>query len=185
MRDLSLHLMDLAQNSIAAGATLLQIGFAYAQDRRELVLTLEDDGCGMDAAMAQKAQSPFTTTRTTRKVGMGIPLFKENAERTGGSFSLTSAAGKGTKVTAVFRCDSIDMKPLGDLGGTLAALIVANPVCPDFVFSAATPKGETVFDTRAVKRALDGVALDEPEVALWVRQSLEEEIQQLFGGVLQ
>ena len=185
MRDLSLHLMDIAQNSITAGATLISIGFTVEEASKELVLTLEDNGCGMDADMVQKVRSPFTTTRTTRKVGMGIPLTKENAELTGGCLLLESKKGEGTKLKAVFHYDSIDMKPLGDLAGTVAALVIANPETPDFVFACRTPKGESSFDTREIRQVLQGVRLDEPEVAEWIRQSLKEETEQLFGGILQ
>lgn len=185
MRDLSLHLMDLAQNSITAGATLISIGFTVEEASKELVFTLEDNGCGMDADMVQKVRSPFTTTRTTRKVGMGIPLTKENAELTGGFLLLDSKKGEGTRLKAVFHYDSIDMKPLGDLAGTVAALAIANPQTPDFVLACRTPKGESRFDTREVKQVLQGVGLDEPEVAGWLRESLKEETEQLFGGILQ
>lgn len=185
MRDLSLHLLDLVQNSISAGATLITIDLALDEAARRLTITLEDNGCGMDADMLARAQGPFGTTRTTRKVGMGIPLFKENAERTGGSLAMESRPGQGTKLRAVFCCDSIDMKPMGDMAGTVAALVTANPKQPDFVFSCRTSRGESCLDTREIKRVLQGVSLDEPEVAAWLRQLLKEETDQLFGGMLQ
>lgn len=185
MRDLSLHVMDLVQNSITAGATLISIEFMVEETIGRLVFTLCDNGRGMDAEMVRSVQDPFVTTRTTRKVGLGIPLFKANAELTGGSLELESSVGKGTKLQAIFYYDSIDMKPLGDLAGTIATLVNANPETPDFVFACRTQRGESIFDTRAIKQVLKGVRLDEPEVASWIHQTLKEEIERLFGGILQ
>ena len=184
MRDLSLHMLDLAQNCITAGATLVEMELVQSQDG-VLRMVICDNGCGMDEEMAKKAQSPFTTTRTTRKVGLGIPLTKENAELTGGCLTVHSEKGKGTCITAQFLTTSIDCLPLGDVAGTLVSLVAAHPESPDFVLFCRTTLGEMRFDTREVKGVLQGVSLNEPEVVLWMNQSLQEEIQPLFGGSLQ
>ena len=107
MRDWSLHLLDLMENSLRAEAKLIRLSIELFSDG-VMDITLEDDGCGMAPELAAAADSPFTTTRTTRKVGLGVPLFKMEAEMTGGSFQIDSEEGKGTKVTAVFRPSHVD-----------------------------------------------------------------------------
>ena len=182
--DISLHLMDLAQNSITAGATLVEISIRLSSEGM-LAITLTDNGSGMDEAMADKALSPFGTTRTTRKVGLGIPLAKQNAELTGGTFHLTSSHQQGTRIDMTFDTRSIDCLPLGDIPQTMVTLIASNPVSPDFILACASPLGESSLDTRVLKQALDGVMLSEPEVISWMKDALTEETQPLFGGILQ
>lgn len=182
MRDLSLHVLDLAQNSIAAGAALVVIRIEIGADGW-LTLTLADDGRGMSEELMRRVTSPFATTRTTRKVGMGIPLMQENAQRAGGDLTLQSQLGKGTVLKATMDTGNIDCLPLGDLPGTLLSLILTNPETPDFRFEGKTVKGECVFDTREVRQALQGVSLNEPAVAAWLKEALEEAINPIFGGV--
>ena len=182
MRDLSLHLLDLAQNSITAGASLVTIGITV-DEAGMLTMILKDDGKGMSPELLARVTSPFATTRTTRKVGLGIPMMKENAEKAGGSFSLESEEGKGTTLTASMDTKNIDCLPLGDLTGTLLSLMLTNPLHPDFLFEGKTPAGEASFDTREVRAALGAdIPFNEPDVAAWLRQALEEEIKPIFGG---
>ncbi len=182
MRDLSLHLLDLAQNSITAGASLVSIRITE-DDRGWLTMILEDDGKGMPPELLARVTSPFATTRTTRKVGLGIPMMMENAEKAGGSLKIESQVGKGTVMTVTMDRKNIDCLPLGDLGGTLLSLILAHPTRPDFLFEGKSPRGECSFDTRAVRGALgNDIPLNEPEVAEWLRQAIEEEIDPIFGG---
>jgi len=183
MRDLSLHILDLAENSVRAGARLVRIG-VRADARKRIILTIADDGCGMDAALLERVMSPFGTTRTTRKVGLGIPLMAQNARLTGGDIRIESAPGQGTVFTAELHGDSIDCLPLGDLAGTAVSLITANPDGPDFLLECASPQGEMTFDTREVRAALDGVPLNEPEVAAWMLEAIREELEPIFGGVI-
>ena len=184
MRDLSLHLLDLAQNSITAGASLVTIRITV-DEAGMLTMVLEDNGKGMSPELLARVTSPFATTRTTRKVGLGIPMMKENAEKAGGSFSLESEVGKGTVLTAAMDTRNIDCLPLGDLSGTLLSLMLTNPLFPDFLFEGKTPKGECSFDTRAVRKVLGSdIPFNEPSVAGWLKEALEEEIQPIFGGVL-
>ena len=133
MLELSLNVLDIAQNSIAAGATrvLLSVQEDTANDR--LTLTVADNGCGMTLQQLARVRDPFFTTRTTRKVGMGIPLFRMAAETAGGTFDIQSEKGNGTTVTAVFGLRHIDRMPLGDMAGTVATLIRLNPQV-DFVY---------------------------------------------------
>jgi len=184
MRDLSLHILDLAENSVRAGASLVRIGVSV-NDKKRITLTIADDGCGMDAELLQRVMSPFATTRTTRKVGLGIPLMAQNARLTGGDIQIQSQKGEGTVLTATLFGDSIDCLPLGDLAGTVVSLVTANPFSPDFMLTCTSPKGEMCFDTRDVRQALgNDVALNEPEVAAWMLGAIREEIEPIFGGVI-
>ncbi len=183
MRDLSLHLLDLAQNSISAGATTVTIRIEI-DDSGWLTMTLQDDGKGMSPELLERVRSPFATTRTTRKVGLGIPMMAENAEKAGGSLSIESEVGKGTVLTATMDTGNIDCLPLGDLAGTLLSLMLTNPLYPDFVFEGKTPKGECSFNTKEVRSVLGSdIPFNEPSVAGWLQEALKEEIEPIFGGV--
>ena len=184
MRDLSLHLLDLTQNSITAGASLVTIRILL-EDSGMLTMELIDDGKGMSPELLERVTSPFATTRTTRKVGLGIPMMKENAEKAGGTFLLESELGEGTRLKATMDTRNIDCLPLGDLGGTLLSLMLTNPLHPDFLFEGRTPKGECSFDTREVRAALGSeIPFNEPSVAAWLKEALEEEMNPIFGGVM-
>ena len=183
MRDLSLHILDLAENSVRAKASVVTIG-VKVDEGKLITLTIKDDGCGMDAELLQRVMSPFGTTRTTRKVGLGIPMMAENCRLAGGGLALESTLGKGTKLTATLDTSSIDCLPLGDLPGTLTTLVTMNPDQPEFLLRCRSPKGEMEFDTRQVREALQGVPLNEPEIAAWMQESLREEIEPIFGGVI-
>ena len=183
MRDLSLHLLDLAQNSITAGASLVTVRLTLGEDGW-LTMVLGDDGKGMSPELLARVTSPFATTRTTRKVGLGIPMMKENAEKTGGTLMLKSEVGRGTEMTVTMDTKNIDCLPLGDLSGTLLSLILTNPLHPDFLFEGQSPRGQCSFDTREVRGALGSdIPLNEPEVAAWLQEALKEEIDPIFGGV--
>ena len=183
MRDLSLHLLDLAQNSITAGADLVTIRISV-DTNGWLEMVLKDDGKGMSPELLSRVTRPIATTRTTRKVGLGIPMMMENAEKAGGSLKIQSEVGKGTEMTVTMDTGNIDCLPLGDLGGTLLSLILTNPLHPDFLFEGKTPKGECSFDTREVRGALGSdIPLNEPEVAAWLQDAIKEEINPIFGGV--
>ena len=114
MRELALNVLDITENSLSAGAKLIQITLDIRFSADTFSITIEDDGCGMSEEMLARVTDPFTTTRTTRKVGMGLPLFRYSAESTGGSFSITSKEGEGTRVCAVYHIGHIDRIPLGD-----------------------------------------------------------------------
>ena len=171
MRDLSLHLLDLAQNSISAGASLVSIAITV-DSNGFLTLTLRDNGRGMSPELLQRVTSPFATTRTTRKVGLGIPMMMENAQRAGGTLSLESAEGVGTTLTATMDTKNIDCLPLGDLCGTLLSLMLTNPLSPDFLFEGSTPSGQCSFDTRAVRAVLGELPLNEPSIAAWLKATV-------------
>ena len=169
LADLSLSLLDIAQNSVAADAR--NIGIAVKSDAAGDTLTLRvtDDGRGMSEAFASAVTSPFVTTRATRKVGLGIPMFKAGAEMTGGRFELTTAPGEGTTVTAVYGLSHIDRPPLGDIADTFASLVLT---CPgvEFTLEVAGPGGEFTVGTAELKRILGGVPVGSPEVIAWLRE---------------
>lgn len=180
MRELSLHILDIVQNSITAGAFLIGITVAEepAEDRIRIVVT--DNGCGMSPEKVRLVIDPFYTTRTTRKVGMGIPLFRMAAEMTGGGLTIQSEPGVGTTVTAVFVRSHIDCIPLGDIDGTIMALIRMNPGL-DFTYSRAYNRHSFTLDTRSFREILDGVPMDTPEVAKWIAGYLREQTQLLLA----
>jgi len=182
MKELSLNILDVTENSVKAGASKTEILLEETEDT--LTIKIVDDGCGMDEETVKSVVDPFYTTRTTRKVGLGVPLLKMAAEQTGGSFSVESSVGKdnhGTCVTAVFNKNHLDFTPLGDIVSTVTTLIQGHPDT-DFYFSHKTPKGEVELDTREIRQVLEGVPLNSYEVIKWIEDYLKEgysEIRQL------
>ncbi len=173
MRELSLNILDIAQNSISAGAPLIEISVVEDTAKALLTVTVADNGCGMDDEQLQNVCDPFFTTRTTRKVGMGIPLFRLAAEQTGGKLEIKSEKGEGTVIRAEFHTDSIDFTPLGDITSTVILLISMN-TDRDFVYYRETDGNSFTLDTREMKTILDGVPLNEPEVVQWMKEYIEE-----------
>ena len=173
MKELSLHLLDIAQNSIAAGARHVDL---TVEEAGGLVrLTVADDGCGMSPEFLAQVTDPFTTTRTTRKVGLGLPLLRLAAEQTGGALEVGSREGVGTTVTAVFHAGHIDCPPLGDMAATVALLVQGLPEETELSYTYKTGRGAFTFDT-AEARAILGpeVPLSLPEVAQWIEGYLAE-----------
>lgn len=181
MRELSLNVMDVAQNSVRAQASLVYITVTESDKEDNLTISIRDNGCGMTDEQVQQVIDPFFTTRTTRKVGLGVPLFKLSAEQTGGSFDITSKVGEGTVTTASYVKSSVDMTPLGDINDTVKILIQCNPDI-DFVFTHSTDLSSFTLDTRELREILAGVPLDTPDVLEWIAQFLEENTQNIYGG---
>lgn len=178
MRELSLNVMDIAQNSIRAGASLTTIRVDESVPGDTLSITVTDNGCGMSEEQVKSVIDPFFTTRTTRKVGLGVPLFKMEAEMTGGSFTIDSTPGAGTELTAVFRPSHVDMIPLGDIASVMHLLITCNPEI-DFVYirtktCADGAEKQAALDTRELREQLGEVPFSEPEVSAWIRDYLLE-----------
>ena len=180
MRELSLHILDLAQNSLTAGASRLDIIVEIDHKKDLVAITLSDDGKGMAPDFLKTVTSPFTTTRTTRRVGLGIPMLKQSAEAAGGAFSLESEVGKGTVISASFDLRNIDCIPMGELCDSLFTLVLLNPDTPEFVFTAQSPEAEAEFDTRIVRQALGGISLNEPDVSAWIKESIDEELKPIL-----
>ena len=179
MRELSLNILDIAQNSIAAGASLTEILVKEDTVKKELLIGIYDNGKGMTAEQVENVQDPFYTTRTTRKVGMGIPLFKMAAEQTGGSFKITSQVGVGTRVEALFKTDSIDFTPLGDMESTISTIVSMNED-KDFIYIRSVDGKEFKFSSAEIKQILEGVPLSEPSVILWIESYIKENTEELF-----
>ena len=179
MKELSLNILDIAQNSIKANAAHVEIALEQRGDW--LTITITDDGTGMSPEFAQEAANPFTTTRTTRKVGMGLPLFKLAAEQTGGTFSLTShqAAHEGddhgTTVTATFNTAHVDCEPVGDITETILTLIQGNPDL-SLTYLYSKDGDELRLSTDEMREILgDDVPLNSPDVLAWARSFLNGE----------
>jgi len=181
MEDLSLFVLDLAQNSIAAKAKIVIIEIIECKQDKCLSLTIEDDGKGMDEYLISKVTDPFFTTRTTRKVGLGLPFAKAAAQGCGGSFAILSQKGEGTKVTMIFKTNHFDCPPFGSMDQTLAALISANTNV-DFMYTHSTQKGKFDLDTRIIKSKLDGVPIDVFEVIEWILSYIKDGINEIDGG---
>ena len=178
MKDLSLHMLDIIQNSISAGATLIQTRIREYPETDTYELLITDNGKGMDNDTLQKATDPFFTSRTTRSVGLGLPLLKQNAERTGGTFTLLSKPGDGTIVKATFGYRHIDRLPAGDIGGVMALLASANPLI-DFTYTHHTASGDFKFDTREVKKELDGLSISHAEVNRFMKELINENLKSI------
>ena len=173
MRELSLNILDIAQNSISAGASLITIEVNENTAEKTLLIDIYDNGCGMSEDQVQSVIDPFFTTRTTRKVGMGIPLFKMAAEQTGGNLEIKSELGAGTEIRATFKTDSVDFTPLGDVASTIQMLITMN-IDRDFVYNLKVNEKEFVCDTRELKAILGDVPLDTYEVSQWILEFIKE-----------
>ena len=182
MKELSLNILDIAENSVKAGATLVTV--SLTQTGNVLTLEITDDGCGMDAETVRRVTDPFYTTRTTRKVGLGLPLLKLEAEQTGGTLTITSRTAAqcpenhGTTVRATFHTDHIDCMPLGDVTATLVTLIQGHPQ-QELAFSHRTDAGIVTLDTRQLRTVLGDVPLDTYEVLKWIEGYLREQYQSI------
>ena len=181
MRELSLNVMDVAQNSVRANATVVRISVTESDKEDRLTIVIADNGCGMTQEQVQQVIDPFFTTRTTRKVGLGVPLFKLSAEQTGGSFDIQSEKGVGTTTTASYVKSHVDMTPLGDINDTIKILIQCNPDI-DFIYTCTTDAGSFTLDTRELREVLGDVALDTPDVLEWIADYLEENTKSIYGG---
>lgn len=181
MRELSLSVLDIVQNSISAGAGLTQISVNTDTAADRLVIRITDNGCGMTEEQVRQVTDPFFTTRTTRRVGMGVPLFKLAAEQTGGSLVITSEPGKGTEVTASFVPSHVDMTPLGDMESTIAILIRLNPNI-DFTYEFGIDSRSFTLDTRELREQLGEVSLDNEDVLAWIAEYLKENTDDIKNG---
>jgi anti-sigma regulatory factor (Ser/Thr protein kinase) len=173
MTEISLNILDVAENSTRANATLVTLIVAVSTKEDTLKVVIADDGCGMTKEQVQRVTDPFFTTRKTRKVGLGVPFFKQAAESTGGSFEIVSEPNVGTTVTAVFGFSNIDRMPLGDISSTVHNLIIYHPET-DFFFRYSVDGREFTLDTREMKEILGGVPLDVPEVSAYIKEYLVE-----------
>lgn len=174
-----MNVLDIAENSVAAGATLIEILLDINTGKKLLTLSVADNGKGMSPEMLGTVTDPFTTSRTSRKVGMGLPLLKMAAEQTGGTLAIESEQNAGTTVTATFTIGHIDLMPVGDMASTVATLIQCNPDI-DFVFTASADGESFTADTREMRKILGGdVSFAVPQVALWLNEYLRENMKEI------
>lgn len=178
MKDLSLHILDIVQNSIRAKASLIEIEVDEVPRKDQFTISITDNGNGMSAEELKRAVDPFYTSRTTRKVGLGLSLFKQNAEQAGGSFHIESTPGIGTKVTAMFGFSHFDRPIMGDLVGCLLILI-CSPDNVNYIFRHKTTSGEYVLDTREIKETLGEVPIDHPDVRAFLKEMIAENLEQI------
>ena len=173
MRELSLNVLDIVQNSISAKATVIEIELLEHIEKDLLEINIFDNGKGMTEEQVKSVIDPFFTTRTTRKVGLGIPLFKMAAEMSGGWLDIKSEVGKGTRVYTSYGYSNVDRMPVGDMNGTVSMLIRMNPDI-DFVYTHSINEKSYVLDTRELREQLDDVPLDTPDVIEWIEEYLKE-----------
>ena len=175
MQDLAMHLLDIVYNSIRAKASLIKIFFKDSTLSNEIIMRVEDNGTGMNEETVEKVQNPFYTTRTTRDVGLGIPLLKIGALSCNGSFRLESKENVGTLIEATYQKDHLDTPPVGDLAETLVILIQANE---NIEYEFHYEEDKLVFDlnTVEIKEILDGVSIVEPDIIIWLKSYIKEGI---------
>lgn len=175
MKEISLHILDIAENSISANAKKIEISVIENSRFDLLQITIKDDGRGMDTETITRLQDPFFTSRTTRRVGLGIPLFKAAAEACQGGLTITSAPGKGTEVTAIFQNSHIDRMPIGDLAGTILTLMIGSPEI-HWKLNYARDDKKFELDSRLIQEELQEVPLCDPAVMKWLREYIQEGI---------
>lgn len=179
MLELALHVLDILQNTAEAGATRVRLTIVEDQPADCLTITVDDNGRGMDEQTTRRVLDPFYTTRTTRHVGLGLPLFAAAAEGAGGRLAIRSQPGRGTTIETTFRLSHPDRQPLGDLAGTLLAFLLTGQA-PDLVYehrvlaSNLPVDNQFVFDTADIRAELAGVPLNQPRVAQWLAEFLAE-----------
>ena len=184
MKELSLNILDIAMNSVRADAK--NVGVEIDETDRSLTFTVRDDGKGMDAEFLKRASDPFCTTRTTRNVGMGLPLLKLAAQQTGGDTEIKSISedddrvNHGTVIKAFFYKNTVDFTPLGDIVSTIVTLIQGSPDI-HWTFKHKKGGGDVSLDTNALKNALGDVPLDTPDVLVWIKEYLTEQYDSLPG----
>lgn len=188
MKELSLHILDITQNSIRAQAQLVNLVIVESLENNELTIIIEDNGCGISADMLHHITDPFVTTRTTRKVGLGLSLFKAAAEACGGYFEISSTPGVGTKVVASFMRDHIDRAPLGNMADTILTMVMSFGET-DLNYEHNFNNQLFVFNTREIKETLEVESLNEPEILNWIREFVAEGLEEImeeeiYGKVL-
>jgi anti-sigma regulatory factor (Ser/Thr protein kinase) len=179
LRELALHILDIAENSISAGATRIRIDIEKNLKNDILKIVIEDNGKGMDAETLARITDPFVTSRTTRKVGLGIPFFKAAAEACDGGLTIHSKPGEGTIVEVIFRDSHIDRMPLGDITSTLLTLMIGSPEV-HWIFEYQINEKTFTFDDAIIKETLEGIPLSEPAVIKFIRDALNEGIRDVL-----
>ena len=182
MPEISLNIHDVTENSTRAGADHITIEVRSDSSADTLTVVIADNGCGMDKEQLERVIDPFFTTRTTRRIGLGVPFFKLAAELSGGSFHIDSVKGEGTTVTAVFGLTNVDRMPLGDITGTIHTLILMHEDVR-FTFRFAYDDREFELDTAELREILgDDISFKEAEVSAYISEYLSENISEVLDG---
>ncbi len=182
MRELALHILDIVQNSVVAGAGVITITIEEDSSKDRLAFSIADDGKGMDEETIAKVTDPFYTTRTTRKVGLGLPMLKETALSCGGSFAIDSRPGEGTVVSASYQRSHIDRPPLGDMVSTMLAVLLGNEEI-NIRYSHRRDQQVFAFESGEMKEVLDGLSFQNPEVYQWLKEFLTEGEKSVDGEI--
>lgn len=173
MKELSLHILDIVQNSVKAKATEIKIDIIESPEKNLLEISIADNGCGMSKDFLERVRDPFATTRTTRKVGMGISLFEAAAQQCGGHLEIDSELGKGTTLYVCFELDNIDRAPIGDMAETMVTIVMSAPEI-NYVYTHRKSDKEFIFDTKEIKETLGDVPLTNPEILGWIKEYITE-----------
>ncbi|KPJ72571.1 hypothetical protein AMJ52_05860 [candidate division TA06 bacterium DG_78] len=182
MRDLSLHILDIVENSIAAGAKKVEITIEEDTNKNLLVVKIKDNGKGMDKKTLTKALDPFFSTKKIRRIGLGLSMLARATKEAEGSFDIKSKKGRGTRVTAKFVYDHIDRKPIGNMAETIIVLVASNGLKADFIYKHSKNGKSFLFDTRYLKRKLNGVLINQPEVLELLKKRILRELKRIQEG---
>lgn len=183
MKELSSHFLDIIENSLNAFASTVKLSISAHTEKDLLEVVIEDDGTGIDTETLQKVSDPFYTTRKTRKIGLGIPLFRQACLASGGTFEIHSQPGEGTKIRACFRISHVDRLPLGSLGETVIA-VVCNVHFKRLIITLSNNIEQFVLDTDHIKNIIEPVDIKNTEVLYWLKQYIDDNVNKIFGGVL-
>lgn len=178
MKEISMHILDIVMNSIKANATLIELYILDSKIKNILKIIIKDNGTGMSSETATNVTNPFFTTRTTRKVGLGIPLLKDACERCNGSLTIKSKLGEGTTLECFFERDNIDRAPLGNMGDTVMTIINSLGDC-ELIYRHNTDFGNFELSTVEVKNMLENVSIKEPEVMIWIKEYVNENVRSI------
>lgn len=178
MLELALHILDIAENSTRASAKTIFITIVEDEARDILSMEISDDGIGISPEVLARALDPFYTTKKVRRVGLGLPMLNNAAERTGGRLSIESTLGLGTEIHVNFGLSHIDRQPLGDIPGVLVTLVAGNPEI-DFIYSHSTSHGRYKMDTRDIRRELEDVPINHIEVLIFIRKHVQQGLQDI------
>jgi anti-sigma regulatory factor (Ser/Thr protein kinase) len=183
MEDLSLHILDIVENSITAGASIIKIKIVEDLKKNLLQIQIADNGKGMDKDIIKKVKDPFFTTKPSRRVGLGISLLAQAAQESMGRLSIKSKKGEGTVIKANFQYNHIDRKPLGDIEKTLIVLIMGNPDI-DFIFEHKRDNSRYLLDTRQIKKTLEGIPISHPRVIKYIKDDIRKWLNETKSSIL-
>lgn len=180
MKELSLHILDIVQNSIKANATFIEVVVSESIKNNTFKIIIKDNGCGMDEGTVKNVTNPFFTTRTTRKVGLGIPLLQDATERCNGSLIIESQVGVGTTIYCTFERNNIDRAPLGDISGTIMTIVNSLINC-EFKYVHNVDEKSFEFSTLNIKEVLGDNDINRPEILLWIKEYVDESTNELYN----